>query len=93
MLGRLLELEASQRRLETELATERQQHADSREALSQAARAFKCPVCFSNDVSQVLVPCGHTLCEGCQQQSRSKCPFCRTPTVKSVKFFLPDSDE
>ena len=92
MLDRLLEHEAAQRRLEADLASERQQLADSREALQHAAQAFKCPVCFTLDVSLVLVPCGHTLCEGCQAQARGRCPFCRTPTASAVKFFLPDRD-
>jgi len=93
MMSRLLEQEGNQRRLEAELAAERQQLSESREALQHAARAFKCKICFSNDVGQVLVPCGHTLCEGCQRQSQGKCPFCRAPTTKSIRFFLPDNDE
>ena len=93
MLSRLLEVDAAQRRIETELAQERQALTDCREALQLASRAFKCPVCFTNDVSQVLVPCGHTLCEECLGQMGQfgrKCPFCRAPFTNNVKLFLPE---
>lgn len=50
-----------------------------------------CPVCFDNEVSMALVPCGHTYCKGCADMDRSrtaKCPQCRSVINTRVKIFF-----
>jgi len=93
MLQRVVELEATQRRLDAELGAERAQLGEAREALHAASAAHHCQVCFTNDVTHVLVPCGHTICAPClgQLQPRNKCPWCRNVTQASVRFYLSSS--
>jgi hypothetical protein len=50
-----------------------------------------CPVCFDNEVSIALVPCGHTYCRGCAEVDKSryaKCPQCRTQINARIKIFF-----
>jgi hypothetical protein len=50
-----------------------------------------CPVCFDNEVSMALVPCGHTYCRGCADMDRSrtaKCPQCRSTINARIKIFF-----
>ena len=99
MLSHTLELQAQQRRLELDLAGERAALSECKEELLKASSAFKCQVCFTCDVSHVMVPCGHTICEVCigsmqgQLIASNRCPFCRTNIISRVKFYLPDTEE
>ena len=48
-------------------------------------RSFECPICleqFSPECKPLLIPCGHTACEGCisalQKDRATECPVCRS---------------
>ena len=48
-----------------------------------------CPVCFDREVNTVLVPCGHTYCEGCLKYGEySRCPQCREIIQRRVKMYF-----
>jgi len=48
-----------------------------------------CPVCFDREVNTVLVPCGHTYCEGCLQYGTySRCPQCRETIQRRIKMYF-----
>ena len=48
-----------------------------------------CPVCFDREVNTVLVPCGHTYCNGCSEYDRNnKCPQCRASVQRRIKIFF-----
>jgi DNA mismatch repair ATPase MutS len=48
-----------------------------------------CPVCFDREVNTVLVPCGHTYCEGCLKYgSYSRCPQCRETIQRRIKMYF-----
>jgi hypothetical protein len=47
-----------------------------------------CRICFSDQVSTVLVPCGHVLCEECATRVES-CPFCNSQFyARQAIYFL-----
>eukprot|EP01038_Epipyxis_sp_PR26KG_P006757 gene6757-9259_t len=92
MITRILELEASNKRIQSELLTERSQLVTTKQSLEESIAAHKCPICITNNVSHVLVPCGHTFCEVCiNQLQRNKCPNCRTTFQQKMKFFMNES--
>jgi hypothetical protein len=49
-----------------------------------------CPICFDREVDMVMVPCGHTLCNGCCNYgyNNQKCAQCRTVIQKTVKMYF-----
>ena len=72
----------------------RQQLMHSKELIEEATSSIKCPICCNDDVSYVLIPCGHTICEHCLGlMSSSRCPHCRSTIQNKVKFFLPGSSK
>lgn len=50
----------------------------------------ECIICFDEDKSVVLVPCGHyCLCVNCADRIRyDNCPMCRTPITQVVSYQL-----
>ena len=47
-----------------------------------------CCICFENEVSHVLYPCGHPcLCLDCSSIGLKECPVCRTRNIRPMKFF------
>ena len=47
-----------------------------------------CGVCFGEEVSRCLIPCGHTFCQDCADQTRHQCFVCRTPIRRTQKIFF-----
>ena len=48
-----------------------------------------CPVCFDREVDTVLVPCGHTYCNGCSvYDGHQRCPQCRAGVQRRIKMFF-----
>merc|ERR1712146_847158 len=93
LMERVLELQASNKRIETALQQERQQHLETRNHLAGAVNVFHCGVCLTNDIDNVITPCGHPICETCLNHlHRRQCPFCRNNILNTVKLFLPHSE-
>lgn len=56
---------------------------------TNATEEYNCPVCKSQKVRNVLVPCGHTYCESCiTQLKRNLCPLCRKTYQTSQKIYF-----
>ena len=48
-----------------------------------------CPICIEKTVDTVLIPCGHTFCNGCITHGlRFACGVCRTHIQKKMKVFF-----
>jgi hypothetical protein len=48
-----------------------------------------CPVCFNQEVSVCLVPCGHTLCQECVSQIvNHRCCSCRSFFTSTVQMYF-----
>jgi hypothetical protein len=70
----------------------REQLVKAKESLESAASAYKCQICLTDDITHVLVPCGHTFCGTCVNQlQRNKCAMCRANIDKKIKFFVSES--
>jgi len=47
-----------------------------------------CCICFENEVSHVLYPCGHPcLCSDCASMGLRECPVCRAKNIRPMKFY------
>ena len=47
----------------------------------------KCEICVDNNISIVLAPCLHKMCEECYYKLHKKtCPFCRVPIDRIIKM-------
>ena len=81
-----LELQSNQ----TELSQLRELSKDLSAEVEKLRSCYVCQICCSNDVSKLLVPCGHLLCASCCSNIASrKCPFCRTKFSSTTNFFKP----
>jgi len=49
-----------------------------------------CPICFENDVSYCLNPCGHLICKECSKiiNNSCRCPTCRTIYNTKIKIYF-----
>jgi hypothetical protein len=48
-----------------------------------------CAICFDREVDMVMVPCGHTTCNGCSDHNKTnKCMICRSVIQKRIKMFF-----
>lgn len=47
-----------------------------------------CPICLTDSVATVLVPCGHTFCNNCIKKQNTTCYICRGTIRERVKLFL-----
>ena len=63
----------------------RQEAAKRDQELEAMQGSWQCRVCFSRDVNQAFVGCGHMYCSGCMP-SLAKCPVCRTASGK-IKLY------
>ena len=47
----------------------------------------KCEICIDNNISIVLAPCLHKMCEECYYKlHKETCPFCRVPIDRIIKM-------
>lgn len=70
----------------TAAVAELRQEAARKDSELEAARSsWQCRVCFSRDVEQAFVGCGHMYCSGCMP-SLQRCPVCRK-TSQKIKLF------
>lgn len=48
-----------------------------------------CAICFDREIDVVMVPCGHTSCNGCSNYNKlSKCMHCRSIIHQRVKIYF-----
>lgn len=91
---RIAELDTRNKRLERDLVMEREQLAQSMQTIQQTTAALRCTICFAQDVTHVMIPCGHTICETCCGMLRgSRCPHCRRAIQSRLRFYLPEARE
>mmetsp|Transcript_11352 Transcript_11352/g.17026 ORF Transcript_11352/g.17026 Transcript_11352/m.17026 type:complete len:381 (+) Transcript_11352:89-1231(+) len=47
-----------------------------------------CCICFDNEVSHVMIPCGHPcICRDCAKVDLRECPVCRSHVIRSIRFY------
>lgn len=89
LLERVIELESSNRKLLTLANDERKARMEAEILLKEAQSTHMCSICESEEVSHVMVPCGHMLCGSCEGKVGSKCFYCRVSIQKKIRFYLP----
>lgn len=47
-----------------------------------------CGICLNDSVTHVLVPCGHTYCDGCVRRQARTCFVCRQNTSQAIRVFF-----
>jgi len=47
-----------------------------------------CGICLNDPVTHVLVPCGHTYCDGCVRRQARQCFVCRQAANQAVRVFF-----
>ncbi|KAH3773999.1 E3 ubiquitin-protein ligase MYLIP-like [Dreissena polymorpha] len=58
------------------------------ETIERISETYRCCVCRDNELSAVLIPCGHPTCLDCGKQL-SLCPLCRAKIENVQQLFLP----
>ena len=48
-----------------------------------------CCVCAEADITNAMIPCGHTFCSGCITKQMSLCYICRTSIRDRLKLHFP----
>lgn len=47
-----------------------------------------CGICLNDAVTHVLVPCGHTYCDGCVRRQSRQCFVCRQPASQAIRVYF-----
>jgi hypothetical protein len=47
-----------------------------------------CNICMFDNISHVLVPCGHTFCNNCTQKTRHSCFICRSNVNQKMRIYI-----
>ena len=89
LLERVIELESNNRKLQTSANDEKKARIEAEMLLKEAQSTHMCSICESEEVSHVMVPCGHMLCGTCESKVGSKCFYCRLAIQKKIRFYLP----
>ena len=56
---------------------------------NQGADEHLCPICYTNNIDSVIMPCGHPICLECCKSwfvEHSECPFCREEQARFRPF-------
>jgi hypothetical protein len=61
---------------------------EMQEELGEDMKPNTCPICFTNEITHAIVPCGHTICGSCKNKLRLSCFTCRCHVDTTVKLFL-----
>lgn len=94
LLSRIIELENHNKHLQSEVASESKLLNEAKEAVTKAKSANQCPICLSEEVSFVMVPCGHALCRSCMGSLQgNKCPYCRKVIQQKIRFYMSNGDD
>jgi Zinc finger, C3HC4 type (RING finger) len=54
---------------------------------------YKCTICFENEVTHCLMPCGHTFCDACSKKLQKKCFACNGEVKTVTKMFMLGNDD
>lgn len=54
---------------------------------------YKCTICFENEVTHCLMPCGHTFCDACSKKLQKKCFACNGEVKEVTKMFMLGNDD
>lgn len=52
-----------------------------------------CSVCYTNDITHCLNPCGHTYCKTCIDKMSRNCAGCRSIFTSSIKLFIQENND
>jgi hypothetical protein len=52
-----------------------------------------CSICYTNQISHCLNPCGHTFCKSCIDRMLRICAGCRTNYNSTIKLFIQEDNE
>lgn len=92
-MSKIADLEGQQRRLVQDMHTERSMTNNVQRQIERYHHIHKCQICVSNDVTHVLIPCGHCICGVCSLSLRgNKCPFCRREISQKVHFYMSGTE-
>eukprot|EP01121_Diplochlamys_sp_Union-15-3_P019423 TRINITY_DN7319_c0_g1_i1.p1 TRINITY_DN7319_c0_g1~~TRINITY_DN7319_c0_g1_i1.p1 ORF type:complete len:267 (-),score=17.28 TRINITY_DN7319_c0_g1_i1:3-803(-) len=60
-------------------------------ALKTDSGVSLCKICYNDQISAALVPCGHIYCANCTQKicRENVCPICRSSINKKIEIFFP----
>lgn len=54
----------------------------------QRSAGHICSICMTKEVSQALVPCGHTFCDDCSGRQQTACYVCRVQIRDKLRLFF-----
>jgi hypothetical protein len=57
-------------------------------ATFQRSAGHICSICMTKEVSQALVPCGHTFCDDCAGRQQTACYVCRVQIRDKLRLFF-----
>jgi hypothetical protein len=60
----------------------------SLQEFQQQSSAPTCSICMTNAVSQCVIPCGHTYCDGCAGRQQVSCYMCRVMIRDRVRIYF-----
>eukprot|EP00897_Mesotaenium_endlicherianum_P007203 jgi/Mesen1/6510/ME000332S05518 len=88
LLQKTLALQEQVAAVDGELSSERLRANTATQEADGVRTAWQCRICISQEISMVLVPCGHALCTVCLA-AVNKCPFCRKAVTKALRLYNP----
>lgn len=92
-------VEARCKQLDATMQEKKKELSDVSKELKRLSRVFRilknttlfytCPICLVHDVSCFVIPCGHTLCDGCSMHiPGGKCFMCRSPIERVQQLYF-----
>ena len=57
------------------------------------ANRLTCTICYCNQISHCLNPCGHTFCKTCIDKMGATCSSCRSSFQTKIKMFITENLE
>ena len=58
------------------------------EFFGEAIPTANCPICYEKNVTHMMYPCGHTLCDSCKKKVTNSCFVCRASVNTIAKIYL-----